>query len=50
MAKRKLSRRQQWRIQKIQEERLARAQNKQTKLSEEFKDQIKSVGIPLDKE
>ena len=37
MAKRKLSRRQQWRIQKIQEERLARAQNKQTKLSEEFK-------------
>ncbi len=32
MAKRKLSRRQQWRIQKIQDERLARAKNKQKKL------------------
>lgn len=36
MAKRKLSRRQQWRIQKIQDERLARVKNKQKKLSEEF--------------
>lgn len=35
MAKRKLSRRQQWRIQKIQEERLARAKNKTKKLSDE---------------
>ncbi|MCP3848814.1 MAG: small ribosomal subunit biogenesis GTPase RsgA [Gammaproteobacteria bacterium] len=35
MAKRKLSRRQQWRIQKIQDERLARAKNKQTKLSKD---------------
>ncbi len=35
MAKRKLSRRQQWRIQKIQDERLDRAKNKQTKLSKD---------------
>ncbi|MCW8932887.1 MAG: small ribosomal subunit biogenesis GTPase RsgA [Gammaproteobacteria bacterium] len=33
MAKRKLSRRQQWRIQKIQDERLARANNKHKKLT-----------------
>jgi len=32
MAKRKLNRRQQWRIQKIQDERLARAQKKQQKI------------------
>ncbi len=36
MAKRQLNRRQQWRIQKIQGERLARAKNKQTKLSDEL--------------
>lgn len=36
MAKRKLSRRQQWRIQKIQDERLARAQNKQKKMSDDY--------------
>lgn len=35
MAKRKLSRRQQWRIQKVQDERLARAQNKQKKISDD---------------
>ncbi len=34
MAKRKLNRRQQWRIQKIQQERLARAQKKQTQLAD----------------
>lgn len=47
MAKRKLSRRQQWRIQKIQDERLARAQKKQTKLSERYTDldQIQQHGI-----
>jgi ribosome biogenesis GTPase len=36
MAKRKLNRRQEWRIQKIQDERLARAKNKQQKLSSEL--------------
>jgi ribosome biogenesis GTPase len=36
MAGRKLNRRQQWRIKKIQEERLARVKNKQQKLSSEF--------------
>lgn len=36
MAKRKLNRRQQWRIQKIQDERLARANNKQKKLTDEY--------------
>lgn len=36
MAKRQLSRRQQWRIQKIQQERLARARNKQKHLSEQI--------------
>lgn len=35
MSKRKLNRRQQWRIQKIQEERLARVKNKQSKLINE---------------
>ncbi len=36
MAGRKLNRRQQWRIQKIQDERLARVKNKQQNLSEKF--------------
>lgn len=36
MAKRKLSRRQQWRIQKIQDERLARAANKQKKTADHY--------------
>lgn len=36
MAKRKLNRRQQWRIQKIQQERLARVKNKQKNLSEQY--------------
>ena len=36
MAKRKLNRRQQWRIQKIQDERLARVNNKQKKLSTQY--------------
>ena len=36
MAKRKLSRRQQWRIQKIQDERLARAANKQKKIADNY--------------
>lgn len=36
MAKRKLNRRQQWRIQKVQDERLARVTNKQKKLTGEF--------------
>jgi len=36
MAKRKLNRRQQWRIQKVQDERLARAKNKQKQLSEQY--------------
>ena len=35
MSKRKLNRRQQWRIQKVQEERLARVKNKQSKLINE---------------
>lgn len=37
MAKRKLSRRQQWRINKIQDERLSRANNKQSQLNKKFK-------------
>lgn len=47
MAKRKLNRRQLWRIQKIQQERLARVQKKQTKLSEHYEqlDQILYHGI-----
>ena len=36
MAKRKLNRRQQWRIQKIQDERLARVSSKQKKLSSQY--------------
>ena len=36
MAKRKLSRRQQWRIQKIQDERLARSQNKHKIMSDDY--------------
>lgn len=37
MAKRKLSRRQQWRINKIQDERICRANNKQSQLNKKFK-------------
>ncbi|WP_198265767.1 small ribosomal subunit biogenesis GTPase RsgA [sulfur-oxidizing endosymbiont of Gigantopelta aegis] len=36
MAKRKLNRRQEWRIQKIQDERLARSKNKQQKISDKY--------------
>ena len=47
MAKRHLNRRQQWRIQKIQEERLARARNKQKKLTGELSqlEEIQHHGI-----
>ena len=42
MTKRQLTRRQEWRIKKIQDERLARANNKQTRLTEKY-DQLEAT-------